>query len=149
MVPTLDAVPEVTNPVALTLATDEALLLHVPLGDPLSLSCVVNPPEHNEVLPTIATGVAFTEKVIAAGLPHPSLYLIVVVPILAAVPDVTKPVVLILATDEELLLQVPFGEPLSLSCVVNPPEHNEVAPTIVTGVALTEKVIEAEPQALA
>ena len=66
VVPTLAAVPEVTNPVALTLATDEALLLHVPPGDPLSLSCVVNPPEHNEVLPTITTGVAFTEKVIEA-----------------------------------------------------------------------------------
>ena len=67
------AAPDVTNPVVLTLATDEALLLHVPLGEPLSLSCVVNPPEHNEVLPTIAIGVAFTEKVIDVALPHPSL----------------------------------------------------------------------------
>ena len=71
--PTLAAVPEVTNPFVLTLATDEALLLHVPPGDPLSLNCVVSPPEHNEVLPTIATGVTFTEKVIDVALPHPSL----------------------------------------------------------------------------
>ena len=72
MVPILAAVPDVTNPVVFTLATDEALLLHVPLGDPLSLNCVVSPPEHNDVLPTMAIGVAFTEKVIDVALPHPS-----------------------------------------------------------------------------
>ena len=72
--PTLAVVPDVTNPVtALMDATDEALLLHLPPGDPLSLSCVVNPPAHNDVLPAIATGVAFTEKVIEVALPHPSL----------------------------------------------------------------------------
>ena len=73
VVPTLAAEPEVTNPVVLTLAIDEALLLHMPFGDPLSLNCAVNPPEHNEVLPTIATGVTFTEKVIDVALPQPSL----------------------------------------------------------------------------
>ena len=73
VVPILAAVPDVTKPVVLTLATDEELLLQVPLGEPLSLNCVVKPPEHNEVLPIIATGVAFTEKVIDVALPHPSL----------------------------------------------------------------------------
>ena len=142
--------PLVTKPeVTFTEATEAILLLHVPLGEPLSLNCVVSPPVHNEALPTIAIGVALTEKVSDVTLPQPLLKLIVVAPTLAAVPDVTNPVVLTLATDEALLLHVPLGEPLSLSCVVNPPEHNEVLPTITTGVAFTEKVIEAEPQELA
>ena len=60
--------PDVTNPVtAFTTAIRGLLLLHVPLGDPLSLSCVVRPPEHNVVFPTIATGVALTENVIVTA----------------------------------------------------------------------------------
>ena len=66
----------------------------------------------------------------------------VVIPTLAALPDVTKPVAAFTAaTSGLLLLQVPFGDPLSLSCVVSPPAHNDVFPSIATGVALTEKVM--------
>ena len=57
-------VPDITTPLAASMdATATELLLHVPLGDPLSLSVVLRPPEHSDLLPTMATGVAFTEKV--------------------------------------------------------------------------------------
>ena len=64
--PALPDIPEVTRPVvAPTDATVALLLLHVPLGEPLSLNCEVTPPAQIVVVPTTATGVAFTEKVIA------------------------------------------------------------------------------------
>jgi hypothetical protein len=58
---------EVTTPnKGSTVATAVLLLLHVPLGDPLSLNCAVLPPEHNGVFPTITTGGAFTVTVVVA-----------------------------------------------------------------------------------
>jgi hypothetical protein len=59
-------------PVVFTVATVELLLLHVPLGEPLSLNVVFNP-EHKTCVPNIATGVALTVNVIDTVLPQPSL----------------------------------------------------------------------------
>jgi hypothetical protein len=134
------SVPDVTNPDTVpTLATAALLLLHVPLGDPLSLSVVVIPPEHNGIFPTIATGVALTVKVTVAAVPQPSAYVIVAVP---STPVVTNPDTgPTLATEALLLLHVPLGDPLLLSVVVDPPAHNGIFPPIVPGVTLTVNVI--------
>jgi hypothetical protein len=134
--------PAVTKPkTGSTEAIVASLLLHVPLGDPLSLSCVVCP-GHKACVPTIATGVALTVNVIDTVLPQPSLYLIVLVPPFAVTPAVTRPpVASIDATVGALLLHVPLGDPLSLNCVVKP-EHKNCVPTIATGVALTVNVID-------
>ena len=73
VVPWWPVVPDITLPVALILAAERLLLLHVPFGDPLSLSSVLFPPVHNGVLPDIAAGVPFTEKVRVAAGAQPSL----------------------------------------------------------------------------
>ena len=64
-----EVAPGVTTPVPrFTVATDVLLLVHVPLGDPLSLSVIVELPVHIDTLPDISTaGVAFTVMVIDAG----------------------------------------------------------------------------------
>ena len=63
------AVPPVTTPVELTLATVVLLLLHIPPVTP-SLN-VVPKPEHTDVAPDIEPGAAITVNVVAAGVPQP------------------------------------------------------------------------------
>ena len=63
------AVPPVTTPIPLTLATVVLLLLHVP---PVTPSPKVVPrPKQTDVAPDIEPGAAITVNVVAAGVPQP------------------------------------------------------------------------------
>ena len=63
--------PLLTTPViGLTVATDELLLVHVPVGKPLLLN-VVDELRHMVVTPEIIEGAAFTVAVVVAAIPQP------------------------------------------------------------------------------
>ena len=66
---TVPAAIPVTSPKASTVATDAALLLHVPPVD--DSDNVIMLPTHTDGVPDIGVGAALTVRVMVAGVPHP------------------------------------------------------------------------------
>ena len=108
------------------------LELHVPPGEG-SVSAVTAPSQIVAV-PEIGDGVGFTVTVAVTKQPVPRIYDTVVMP---AITPVNTPELLIVATEVELLLQVPPVVKL-LSVIVVPLQTN-VGPIMATGFGLTVK----------
>jgi len=126
----IPAVPPVTTPAPLIVATEVGVLLHTP---PVvaSLSVIVVP-LHNDVAPMMPAAPAFTVTVAVTVQPLPSEYVITEVP--GALP-VTVPVVLMVAVTVLPLVQVP--PPAVLPSVVVPPAHKCNIPLIAEGARFT------------
>lgn len=125
------AVPPVIKPTeVLTDAMAELLLLHVP-PEVTSLSIVVKP-EQTLVMPVIARGSGFTVMFFIEMQPVGKVYVMVTGP--AATP-VSTPVLLIVASEVLLLLQVPPAV-ASVNCVVAA-THTPAAPEIAAGKGFT------------
>jgi hypothetical protein len=131
------ATPE-TIPDEPTVATEAALLLHVP-PDVASLKDMTEP-AHTEDEPEMAAGTVLTVTVAVAVQPDADVYVTIDVPV--ATP-LTMPVALpIVATPMLLLLHAP---PLVASVsVVAEPTHTPVAPDTDAGDAITDVTAVAE-----
>jgi hypothetical protein len=140
----------VTTPPALTVATEELLVVHAPPETPL-VSAVVTPTQ-TEVAPEIvpAEGRPFTVTAnVSMSVPHPfvTVYRIEEVP--AAIPD-TRPAVPTVATVVFNDDQAPASDAPEFESVTLPPSHNvevpEIVPAAAVGLTVSTAVAATVPQ---
>lgn len=147
----MPAATPVTKPVdEFTVATAELLLLQVPPREPLLVNAVDKPAQTDEApLTAPAFATAFTVTIVEAEeVAHADVAVYVMVAAPAPIPN-TTPFTSTIAAAGLLVLHEPPEVPLLMRLIVEPAHTDDgplIVPALATGLTLTLKVVNDDPQ---